>query len=233
MSSNRLIHDPSNKMLKDQRNCVDLNTGNKKLNVNYKAMAHDDKCFVNIQTLQSMGPGNYQTSNHYDCNCGAPSTVQTATDNVMLYYKNGYEVGSCVVDDSTKLRIGANRKFPRCPNQLFTRPYLTVPFMGRGPGNMQLESQMNPGETTGSKKSCNTLSGISIPHFFTPLVPHLDYNVQNPEHIVQEVVDEGWIRGGANSRLVVRDVDYLQRCGYAYMDKVTNEEFWQNKHQYL
>ena len=105
--------------------------------------------------------------------------------------------------------------------------------MGRGPGNMQLESQMNPGENTGSKKSCNTLSGISIPHYFTPLVPHLDYNVQNPEHIVQEVVDEGWIRGGANSRLVVRDVDYLQRCGYAYMDKATNEEFWENKHQYL
>lgn len=232
MSSNRLIHDPSNKMLQDQRNCVDLR-GNKKLNLNYKAMSHDDKCFVDIQTRQAMGPGVYQTSNHYDCECGVPSTVKTATDNVMMFYKNGYDVGNCVVDDSTKLRIGAHRKFPRCPNQLFTRPYLTVPFMGRGPGNMVLESQITPGEDTGSKKSCNTLSGISIPHYFTPLVPHLDYNVQNPEHIVQEVVDEGWIRGGANSRLVVRDVDYLQRCGYAYMDKVTNEEFWENKHQYL
>ena len=85
--------------------------------------------------------------------------------------------------------------------------------MGRGPGNMNLESQLTPGEDT-SANALNTLSGISIPHYFTPLVPHLDYNVQNPVHIVEEVADDGWVRGGANSRLVVRDVDYVHRCGY-------------------
>ncbi len=232
MSTNRLVFDQSNQLIKDQRNCVDLR-GNKRLAVNYKAMAHDDKCFVDIQTRQSMSPGIYQTSNHYDCDCNIPSTVEAATDNVMMYYRNGYEVAPCVVDDSTKLRIGANRKFPRCPNQLFTPPYLTVPYMGRGPGNMILESQLNPGEDTSARRSCNTLSGISIPHVFTPLVPHLDYNVQNPLHIVQEVADEGWVRGGANSRLIVRDVNYLEKCGYAYMDKQTNAEFWTDKHKFL
>jgi len=232
MSTNRLLYDQSNKQIQNQRNCVSFD-GSKKLNVNYKTMTHDDKCFVDIQTRQSMGPGAYVTSNHYDCECEAPTTVKNATDNVMMFFKNGHDVASCVIDDHTKLRIGANRKFPKCPNQLFTRPYKTVPYMGRGPGNMVLESQITPGEDTSARRSCNTLSGISIPHYFTPLVPHLDYNVQNPEHIVEEVVDEGWIRGGANSRLIVRDVDYLHRCGYAYMDKSTNEEFWENKHQYL
>ena len=42
-----------------------------------------------------------------------------------------------------------------------------------------------------------------------------------------------WVRGGAPSRLVVRDVDYLERCGYGYMDKETNREFWENKHNLL
>lgn len=232
MSTNRLVYDTSNKQIQNQRNCVSFD-GQKRLNVNYKTMTHDDKCFVDIQTRQSMGPGSYQVSNHYDCECEAPTTVNNATDNVMMFFKNGYDVASCVVDDSTKLRIGASRKFPKCPNQLFTRPYKTVPYMGRGPGNMVMESQITPGEDTSARRSCNTLSGISIPHYFTPLVPHLDYNVQNPEHIVEEVVDEGWIRGGANSRLIVRDVDYLHRCGYAYMDKSTNEEFWTDKHKYL
>lgn len=232
MSTNRLVYDTSNEQIQNQRNCVSFD-GKKRLNVNYKTMTHDDKCFVDIQTRQSMGPGSYQVSNHYDCECEAPTTVNNATDNVMMFFKNGYDVASCVVDDSTKLRIGASRKFPKCPNQLFTRPYKTVPYMGRGPGNMVMESQITPGEDTSAKRSCNTLSGISIPHYFTPLVPHLDYNVQNPEHIVEEVVDEGWIRGGANSRLIVRDVDYLHRCGYAYMDKSTNEEFWIDKHKYL
>ena len=56
--------------------------------------------------------------------------------------------------------------------------FLTVPYMGRGPGNMLLESQLTPGEDTSSGRACNTLSGVTIPHYFTPLVPHLDHNIQ-------------------------------------------------------
>jgi hypothetical protein len=232
MSSNRLQFDKQNKLIQEQRNCVDLQ-GAKRLNLNYLAKCHDDKCFRDIQTRQSMSPGIYSVTNHYDCDCNIPQTVKTATDNVMTYYRNGYDVAGCVIDDSTNIRIGAHRRFPKCQQQLFTRPYLTVPYMGRSAGNMVLESQLSPGEDTSVKKSCNTLSGITIPHVFTPLVPHLDYNVQNPEHIVQEVVDQGWVRGGANSRLIVRDVNYLEQCGYGYMDKETNREFWVDKHKYL
>jgi hypothetical protein len=232
MSSNVLNHDNNNNMIKQQRNCINFQ-GQKRLNVNNKTNKHDDTCYVNVQARQSMGPGEYRVRNHYDCECLAPDTTQTATNNVMMFFTNGHDVGSCVIDDHTKLRVGATRKFPRCPTQLYTRPYNTVPYMGRGPGNMVLESQLAPGEDTTVKRSCNTLSGVNIPHYFTPLVPHMEYNVQNPEHIVQEVVDSNWIRGGSNSRLVVRDADYLHRCGYSYMDKETNSEFWHDKHKYL
>ena len=90
-----------------------------------------------------------------------------------------------------------------------------------------------PGETTLESRPCNTLSGVTIPHQFTPLIPHLSDNVQNEQHIVQEAVEDSWVRGGNPSRLVVRDIDYLERCGYQYMDKETNNEFWQDKHGYL
>lgn len=215
-----------------QPNCVTFQ-GAPKFNVHYKTLNHDDRCYVDVQTRQSLGPGNYTTTNLFDCECLAPTTVRNATDNVMVNYRNGHDVSGCVVDDSSRLRIGAHRRFPRCPQQLFTRPYGTVPYMGRGPGNMHLESQLAPGESTTSRRSCNTLSGASIPHVFTPLVPHLDYNVQNPVHIVEEVADEGWVRGGANTKLFVRDVDYAARCGYAYMDRETNKEFWSDRHRYL
>tara|TARA_B100001057_G_scaffold292267_1_gene292337 strand:+ start:456 stop:1154 length:699 start_codon:yes stop_codon:yes gene_type:complete len=232
MSDNRLNHDNSNKLIKQQRNCIDFE-GNKQLNLHYKTMNHDDKCFVDVHTRQSLGPGNYRTSNHYDCECLMPDTVKTATNLPMVHFKNGHDVGACAIDDSTQLRVGLTRKYPRCPQQLFTRPYLTVPYMGKGPGDMDIESQLTPGEPTTSKRQCNTLSGITIPHQFTPLVDHLEYNVQNPEHLVEEVADDTWIRGGAPSRLVVRDIDYLERCGYQYMDKETNQEFWKDKHHYL
>lgn len=213
-------------------NCVNFDmSGNNKLH--HTSRSHDDKCYQDIQTLQSMGPGSYQVRNHYDCDKRIKNTVHNATENVMMHFKNGYDVACDAIDDSSRLRIGATRKFPKCPNQLFTRPFLTVPYMGRGPGNMDLESQLTPGEHTSVKRSVNTLSGVTIPHYFTPLVPHLQFNVQNPEHIVQETVDQSWVRGGTNSRNIIRDEDYLARCGYNYMDKQMNSYFWKNKHQYL
>ena len=232
MSSNVLKFDKCNQEIKDERNCVSQDTS-KKYNLHKRTHAHDDPCYLDIHTGQSRGPGNYQLSNHFQCECLIPDAVQTATENPAIFFKNGVDIGGCVVDDSSKLRIGKTRKFPRCPDQLFTRPYLTVPFMGRGSGNMKLESRIVPGEDTSAKRQCNVLSGVSIPHFFTPLVPHLKDNVQNPDHIVEETVDDNWIRGGAPSRLIIRDVDYLQRCGYNYMNKSTNREFWDAKHNQL
>ena len=91
-----------------------------------------------------------------------------------------------------------------------------------------------PGEDTVTTRPCNVLSGVStLDRVMVPLVPHLEENVQNPEHIVEEVADDGWVRGGSPSRLVIRDVDYLQRCGYNYMDKEANGDFWENKHNFL
>jgi len=62
MSSNELMYDRSNTGLQQQRNCVNFD-GSNKFNVNYKAMSHDDKCFIDISTRQSIGPGNYAVTN--------------------------------------------------------------------------------------------------------------------------------------------------------------------------
>ena len=232
MSSNLLVNDVNNTNLKQARNCVNPDLS-KNMNVHVKSRSYDDPCFIDVHTRQSMGPGKYLTANHNHCECGIPEVVKVATNVPQLYFRDGYGVAGCKVDNSTNLRLGKTRKYPKCPNQLFTRPYLTVPFMGRGPGNMVLETQIIPGEDTSERRQCNTLAGITIPNFFTPLVDHLKDNIQNPVHIVPEVAMEGWVRGGSASRLIVRDVDYLERCGYKYMDKETNNDFWGNKHKYL
>ena len=232
MSTNELVHDTQNTLIQQQRNCVNPDKS-KKLNLHYKTNLRDDKCFVDVHTRQSMGPGKYQVSNNNHCECGIPDVVKTATNVPMLFFRNGYGVAGCSIDGDTKLRVGKTRKFPKCPNQLFTRPYLTVPYMGRGSGNMNLETQIVPGEDTSQKRQCNVLSGITIPHYFTPLIDHVKDNIQNPVHIIPEAALDGWVRGGSPSRLIVRDIDYLERCGYKYMDKETNKDFWANKHNLL
>lgn len=235
MSTNELNFDKSNQMLQAERNCVNFD-GSKRFNVNYKAMSHDDKCFVDIQTRQSIGPGNYGITNYFDCECMIPQTVKNATDNVTVPYKNGYGTEqACVVDDGSKLRWGLTRKYPKCNQRegLLERPYKTIPYMGRGFLRPDEESELKFSEDTKIKRSCNTLSGITIPHVFTPMLDHLGYNIENPVHLIQEYNDPAWRRGGADTRLIVRDYDYSIRCNKAYMNKSTNPEFWQNKSQLL
>ena len=233
MSSNELNFDKSNQMLQSERNCVNFD-GSKRFNVNYKAMSHDDKCFLDIDTRQSIGPGNYSVYSPFDCECGIPQTVKNATDNVTVNFKNGYGTEqSCVVDDGTALRIGKVKAWPKCNQQLFTRHTLTVPYMGRGYLKPNEESELIFSEDTRVKRSCNTLSGVTIPQQYTPLVPHLEYNIQRIEHLQTEANDPAWRWGGANSRNIITDYDYSSRCGKAYMNPSTNEWFWQNKSQLL
>ena len=227
MSTNELNFDKNNTMIQQERNCIDKRDGSKRFNVNYKAMAHDDKCFIDIDTRQSIGPGNYGVTNLYDCTCLIPDVIKTATDNVCVPFKNGNDVAPCVIDDSSKLRWGLQKKFPKCNQQLFERPYLTVPYMGRGQLNVDEDSVLKFAEDTKLKRSSNVLSGITIANSFTPLLPYLEWNVQNPQHLIEE--EQGWIRSGAPSRLVVRDSDYSTRCGKSYMNKTTNESFWSGK----
>jgi hypothetical protein len=232
MSSNLLnTSNNPNKDIQTQRNCVNPKSG--KLHFRDFTKTHDDSCYITEQTKQSLGPGKYQVSNHNHCECSIPDVVDKATSTPLVYFQNGKGVGSCVVDQSTELRVGKSKNNPKCPIQLFERPYLTVPYMGRGSGDQNLETQLLPGEPTKEKRQCSTLSGITIENYFTPLVDHLRENVQNPIHIVEEFVQEGWIRGGSNTRLIVRDIDYLERCGYQYMNKSSNDTFWESKHKHF
>ena len=179
-----------------------------------KTSLNSDLCYRTEHTKQSVGPANYMLSNFYHCDCDMNDVINTATDNPYMVFKDGYGVSECNINDSNNLRIGKVRKYPKCNNQLFERPYLTVPYMGRGSGNSEIETKLLPGEDTNQKRQCNTLSGITIDNYFTPLVKNLKDNVQEPNNLIQEVVDKNWTRGGVPSRQFVKDIDYLERCGH-------------------
>lgn len=215
-----------------RQNCVNFQ-GKPKLSLNERTKLGYDCCHIDQQTKQSLGPGKYMVSSHNSCECNIPEVVETATNLPCVYYRNGFSPSGCAIDGESVLRVGKTRKYPKCPNQLFSRPYLTVPYMGRGPGNPYLETQLLPGEGTTQKRACNTLSEITVNNMFTPMVGHLQENVQNPEHIIPEDALSGWTRGGNPSRLLVRDVSYLEKCGYKYMDRQNTSGFWKDKHLYL
>ena len=74
-----------------------------------------------------------------------------------------------------------------------------------------------------------TLPRASRPNFI-PQVPCIKNNIQNPKHIVLEDSMKSWVRGGQPSRQVVRNSEWLKRCGYKYngrfWTKNNREDFW-------
>ena len=161
------------------------------------------------QNIQNVGAANhmYRTTDQCQWVLRLSSTSQP---NVNFGGSHQVGVGGCNVDANSQLLM-TNITKPACKISLWERPFLTVPFLGRGKSNPVLESQLQQGEVVGEKKSANQLSEVSYESYQrVPLIPSLQATVSNPHNLVEGVAADGWIRGGLPSRELTRDKDYAQ-----------------------
>lgn len=170
----------------------------------------NEPCTKTVEEEQSQEPGQYMLTNFYGfCDVKTPRDIMLLERGNQM--SNGYGVAmACNVDTDSHLRLDSTVTNPRLMHKLYTRPALTVPYMGRSNGGeTDVESFLRVGYQTAEKRPCNILSEISID------VPRMDYEkwncVQDPNHIVET----GWVRGGAMSRNDVRRAQYNARCKYA------------------
>jgi hypothetical protein len=86
--------------------------------------------------------------------------------------------------------------------QLTPRPFLTIPYLGKGSCDPVLESQLLQGELVSDKKSVSTIMEQSFGQYVMyPTDSQMEERVNNPAYTVQEAALDGWVRGGANTRL--------------------------------
>ena len=183
-----------------------------------------DNCYKNVQKQQSSDPGLYQLDKVFTSNkCEIPDVQDVAINRPSFAAKQFRDgVGwtshdGCNVDKDSGLRIGDKLTNKKYINQLIERPYLTVPYIGNGCLNIDLETQMKPGEDTSQDKPCN-LVGKDLTDFrMYPLLPCLKNTIQNKKHLIEE--ENGWVRSGVPSRQIIRNKDYLKKCGYVYDGK--------------
>ena len=97
-------------------------------------------------------------------------------------------------------------------NQLTERPYLTTGNLIKGYYNVDVESVIRPGIRGKDDRPCNSLSGVTIGNYFTPMIPKLQEEVQNEKHIIPEDSMQSCVRGGLPTRQMARNEDYLRRC---------------------
>lgn len=118
-----------------------------------------------------------------------------------------------MINQESKIKLSGNKITShkhKCGKLLQARPYATTPYMGNGKTCVvypDVESKLKLGEDTFVPKSMNSLSGITIDRF-EPLIDCIENNIQDTKHIVPE----HWVRGGADTRAVIKNIDYRKHC---------------------
>jgi len=108
------------------------------------------------------------------------------------------------IDSALTIKQEQQRAFEKL--SLHQRPFSTVPYLGRGSCNTDLESQLQQGEIVTDKKSVSTIMEKSFGDYsLYPLDDNMQERATNVSNIVQESALNGWVRGGSDTRQVNQD----------------------------
>jgi hypothetical protein len=152
-------------------------------------------------------------SNYFSQNT-SDGHVQFATEMPTIMFSgtsNGNGLIGSLVDVDSKLMFSAEKERSLEKMSLVERPFLTVPYLGRGSCDPALESQLQQGEIVSDKKSVSTIMEKSFGNYYLyPLDTKMQEYVNNPSNTVQELAMDGWVRGGMLTRNMSADADLKQ-----------------------
>jgi len=170
-----------------------------------------DECSIDQMSIQNSAACSYTLQNYFTKDCSMKNVKALATSQPCINYSGsmGSDMCGSNIDDSSKLLIGGIQTHPREKVDLYSRPFATVPYLGRGSVDPILEAQIQQGEAVTNKRSVTRLMEKShLKYHTTPLIPEMKQNIQNPNLMIVSVASNGWIRGGVPSRELTRDRDY-------------------------
>ena len=165
-----------------------------------------DTCDVTNKSIQNTKTSNYVLENY---NVYSPATgalnLAMSQPNIFLNGSPRGGINGNSIDDNSVLQISQISKTKeRVVNQ--ERLFSTVPYLGKGPNNVDVETQMINGDLNNKRKSQDPNSEVShINYSFYPLLPSIEATVNNPANLVEGVAAAGWIRGGVPSRILNRE----------------------------
>uniref|UniRef100_A0A6C0BAM1 Uncharacterized protein n=1 Tax=viral metagenome TaxID=1070528 RepID=A0A6C0BAM1_9ZZZZ len=172
--------------------------------INRSTHTKDDNCGISQYYQQSIQNGKYYTTNLVP---DAREVNPLAVNNLVVYPREGFGFNNQAIDADSVLRNQPEFKNNRCNIRPQARPFLTVPFMGGGRGNPDVESLLLHSEMVRTGKECGTVTEMQFDGVFTPLIASVKNNIQDPKNLVTEVAAPGWVRGGIPSRSYIRDVN--------------------------
>ena len=170
------------------------------------------------QTIMNTRFNNYMLSTYFSEN-RSDDHVKFATEQPSMMFTgiNGASGGinALTVDVDSTLNIKKENGRALEKLSLQQRPFLTVPYLGRGSCDTVLESQLKQGDIVANKKSVSTITEQSFGnnHMY-PLIDSIKDTITNPKYLVQEAALDGWVRGGSATRETAKQSHLPNDSGY-------------------
>jgi len=175
-------------------------TFNRMTNIN------DDNCAITQLNIENAQASDYMLKNFFPA-CPMNKAIDFATQQPNIFYSGSHQVGinGCNVETNSNL-LHTPISRPPCRLNLLQRPFATVPFLGRGRSNVNLESLLREGEIIYNSKSTNPSSEVSYINYKNyPLIPEVQETTANASNLIENDIAVGWVRGGLPSREIARD----------------------------
>ena len=166
----------------------------------------NDNTAIDQRNVQNMNNANHQLEN-YQLVLPMSKTIDFAVNQPNIFYKGGKEGGTkgSEIEASNELKY-THISRPACKLSLAARPFLTVPYLGRGAGDTDTEFKLKTGQNDLNKKTTNNLMENDFTgHKNYPLIDSLQDTINNPAYLIEDQAMEGWVRGGLSARNHARD----------------------------
>lgn len=169
----------------------------------------DDVTTLSEKNIMNSNFGSYNTTNFFnqrDC-LQHPINIATSQPNIFMSSgKNSVGLNGCAVDEDSSVRIHTMQTNEKGRVNLYTRPFLTVPYLGRGASSIDDETRLKQGDYNSNRKTATNLSEEPhVDHSEYPLIDSIRHTVTNPNNLVESSADKSWIRGGVPSRELQRE----------------------------
>jgi hypothetical protein len=166
------------------------------------------------QTVMNTKFNNYMLSTYFsDSLSNDHVTFATKQPAMMFTGSNGGAsagVNAFTVDVDSQLNIKKENARALEKLSLQQRPFLTIPYLGRGSCDTVLESQLKQGDIVANKKSVSTITEQSfMNNQMYPLIDSIKDTITNPKFLVQESALDGWTRGGSATREEAKSKGHL------------------------
>lgn len=168
------------------------------------------------RNMENTRYSSYVLANYFSEPTPAAQYVNFATQqpNVMFSgLSNGRGLSGSLVDLDSELVIKTEQERSLEKLSLSQRPFVTVPYLGRGSCDPLLEAQILQGETSQDKKSVSTIMTKSFMDYsLHPLDNEMKNRVNDVRNTIEESALEGWVRGGVQTRELAQDGAFVKQA---------------------